>query len=809
MRWAALALALLPLFASPGAAQVGTPGAADPLSRRITIRVRDVALRDALDRVAVLAGIRVSYSAETVVLDRRVSLVRDDVTVEDAFSALLAGQRLRAVAVAADHVVLVPTSPLDTTPRPVAMLERVVVTGSVAGTAERHLTLALDVVDGRVVERRNASSLAAVLDASAPGVWLWDQGPSRMVAQYGSIRGASSFNLSYPKVYIDGVEVANPLLLTHISPELTDRLEIIRGPQGAAMYGADAISGVVNIVSRHSGTPPDGKHAQMRSEMGWSRSAFGSTPTPVQQHGITLRAGTNERSGAIAASGSTTGDYIPNAYSRELSAAGNARVIGRASTLTINARANARRAGVPDNPLLGTLTARTAADDDPQALDLYSIGSRFQRAANEQLTFSLTGGVNGYRLRNVPIESTPVPSSADTALRAASGAADRGTIRGDLVRQFGDRERVGSTLTLAVEKSVLRDRTGTELPGPGSGPGSGPGAMMGVSPVVRGWSNNTGFLAQTDVAVGNAAFITAGGRIERISPTRSATITEFLPMFGAALVHDFPRMAAKVRGAYGRGVRAPRTWAYGLRHDPRLLATNVVLEPEQQRGTEFGIDVFMRNGAGLHVTRFDQVASDLIQTVTFADSTIGPGPGTGQWRHHLRYQLQNLGEISNTGWEAAASLTVGSLTLGGVGSLVDSRVRRLARGYTGDLRPGDRMLGVPGRTISSTASWTGRRWSTSWTVSRASDWVNYDRLRIAQQFADSLSQQTIAGANLRSFWIEYPGATRLRASLAFDLQRSFSLTLTGENLTNEQLGEPDSITIVPGRTITLGLRARF
>jgi iron complex outermembrane receptor protein len=35
------------------------------------------------------------------------------------------------------------------------------------------------------------------------------------------------------------------------------------------------------------------------------------------------------------------------------------------------------------------------------------------------------------------------------------------------------------------------------------------------------------------------------------------------------------------------------------------------------------------------------------------------------------------------------------------------------------------------------------------------------------------------------------------------------LNLTGENLLNYQRGEPDTMTIVPGRTITLGVRARF
>jgi iron complex outermembrane receptor protein len=80
-------------------------------------------------------------------------------------------------------------------------------------------------------------SLGSILDASVPGVWVWEQSPASLLARYASIRGASSFGLSFPKVYIDGIEVANSLLLTALDVESVDHVEVIRGPQGAALYG--------------------------------------------------------------------------------------------------------------------------------------------------------------------------------------------------------------------------------------------------------------------------------------------------------------------------------------------------------------------------------------------------------------------------------------------------------------------------------------------------------------------------------------------------------------------------------------------
>ena len=74
--------------------------------------------------------------------------------------------------------------------------------------------------------------------------------------------------------------------------------------------------------------------------------------------------------------------------------------------------------------------------------------------------------------------------------------------------------------------------------------------------------------------------------------------------------------------------------------------------------------------------------------------------------------------------------------------------------------------------------------------------------------ADRLPRDFI-GVQLRSFWREYPGVNRLRANVSYDLRRALSLIVTADNLLDHQLGEPDNATVLPGRTITGGLRAKF
>jgi iron complex outermembrane receptor protein len=828
-----------------------------PLDRIVTVPGHDVSLRDALDRVAASARIRLSYAADLLPLDRRVCSGFESTTAGDALAELLASVAVEPVVAGADQVVLAPRRAPDPEPptitRPVDLLDRVVVTGSVTGDSQRGLPVALDVLGGRALAQRNAGTLSSAIDDAVPGMWVWEQSPSSLLARYGSIRGASSFGVSYPKIYIDGIEVANPLLVTQFNADAADRIEVIRGPQGAALYGADAISGVINIVSRRDGVGPDGQHVQLRSGAGVTRSQWGSN-TLAQDHALSLRVGSSTRTAGLGIAVNTIGDFIPNGSSRALTANGSARLIGARTSLTGTARFYAKNADVAPSPILGGITPstadrkptspngaravrstdrrgaygpglRSAADtmggtfalspDEPQAVRQYTLGGTATLLGGDgRWTHSLTAGIDGYRLSGVSMSSGPFLSATDSALRAARGGADRMSMRVSSVAQVGAPERASATITLAAEHSELRERTDADQQ---------PAGLAHSTIDAVAWRNTTGLIAQSNVALHDALFATAGLRLERNAGyTRDAEFTT-LPMLGAAWVRDVSGATLKLRGAYGKGIRPPRTTGReaGWLSLQRATAS---LEPEVQSGTEAGADLLFGNRLGLHVTRFDQRASGLIQSVAIANPAGQQTGGTGgaggggyqQWG--FRYELQNIGEITNRGWELQGSARLGALTLGSALSLVDSRVERVLASYTGDLRPGDRTLEVPARTASLTASWTARRWSTSWSLARAMDWINYDRLALATELAqhtgavrvnDGRGPSDFVGLHLRDYWRTYDGVTRLRANATRDLTHGVSLLISGDNLLDQQRGEPDNVTIVPGRTVSLGFKAKF
>jgi outer membrane receptor protein involved in Fe transport len=790
-----------------------------PLDRLVTLRASEMSLRDALDRVSAIANLRVSYSADLLPLNRAVCLDASAAAVGKVLTELLAGTSIGPVSAGGDQVVLAPRAPSsERRPTPemassLGMLDRVVVTGAASGAdaPERELSIGLNVIDGRQLERSNTQTLSDALDAYVPGVWGWAQSPSSMITSYASIRGASSFGLSYPKIYIDGIEVANPLLLSRFNPASIDRIEVIRGPQGSALYGADAISGVVNIVTRHEGAPADGSIAAVRSTAGISQSNF-ADDVLSQEHALSLFTGTSTRSADLHVSAGSIGSFVPNGYSRDFMATGSTRFVGATGSWSNTARLLVERAGTPNSPLVPQLqraggdTTSVGAVDVPQAVTQYTLGTTGTTTIDDEWTFSAVGGIDGYRLRNVQTNFTPIPSSLDSALRAAQGGADRGTIRVSGVYHANTSPNFRSTLTLSGEHATLRLSTQQTVPVtvPPSSRMSGTPTPTSTQHVVS-WQNSTGVAAQSNIAVKNSIFLTGAVRFEHDSRLAGIDQIETLPLLGASVVNDVGPFTVKLRASFGKGIRPPTTPSrlqFWQLEDHEFVAQNA-LGPERQSGFESGIDLVLPNIFTFQATRFDQRASGLIQQV-------GVPVDTDEHSRRMIYVAQNVGEIANRGWELSGTGNIERLAITGALSFVDSRVRKLASGYTGDLATGDRMLQVPARTESVALTWLGDKWHAALSGARALDWINYDEILLTQAFASSTrTTHELTGERLRQYWSRYDGGLRLRASASRDIRRTFAVELTADNLLNHQVGEPDNITVIPGRTIMTGIRVKF
>ncbi|MFT4614392.1 MAG: vitamin B12 transporter [Bacteroidia bacterium] len=143
-------------------------------------------------------------------------------------------------------------------------LENVLVTGSYSPQEE--LTAAVTVLDKAQITALNKRSLAGLLQ-SVPGLLVEEQGgPGGLSAV--SVRGGEG---NFTLVLLDGVPINDPTNsrgggfdFANLNTALVERVEVIRGPR-SAVYGSDAVAGVINIVTRQ---PEEGFSQSLTLEVG-------------------------------------------------------------------------------------------------------------------------------------------------------------------------------------------------------------------------------------------------------------------------------------------------------------------------------------------------------------------------------------------------------------------------------------------------------------------------------------------------------------------------------------------------------------
>ena len=131
--------------------------------------------------------------------------------------------------------------------------ERVVVAASLGGALAPQVGSSVSLVTKQDIEDRDAESVYQVLQGL----------PSTEIAQTGRRGGLTTVflrggNSNYNEVMIDGVELnqfGGDFDFSSIATDGVDRIEVLRGPE-SALYGSNAVAGVINIVSERGEGPP-------------------------------------------------------------------------------------------------------------------------------------------------------------------------------------------------------------------------------------------------------------------------------------------------------------------------------------------------------------------------------------------------------------------------------------------------------------------------------------------------------------------------------------------------------------------------
>ena len=758
------------------------------LARPVTLELKDARLSEALSRLRHDHAIPLAWSGDIIPPDHRITLAVRDEPLRSTLRTLLTGTGLGFTLTRQGTVVIVPRSDpiLSVTEDSAAgdaatemlrfatgvrQLDQIVVMGSpVAGAPQREQPTAISVLDQRDLADASSTRLGDLVRAFLPGVVLWDRGPAGPPPQYAAVRGISSFTSRGLKTYVDDIELASPELFTLVDGRSIERVEVLRGPQGAALYGPDALNGIMQIVTRKGrvSTAPSPRGSAAAGP--FDRPDISNT-TMWQDYSAGLSAGASASSVELGGTYSRTGasGQVPW-LSLWTAQAGGETVIG---PIIVSASG---RAGRHEYGAERAITEGESVRSIPLALSERGVGVTLTHAVTDRWRQSLSAGhhwASGERESSTSLFLTP-----RLPLGASHETAWRNSIR---YSSTVDAPIAGRELSVSagaeygrrhVERSERRFATSSDL--------------------VRLYDDNlssTGLFGQARLRASSGLIVSGGTRAEWSSSVGQSVGTSWASTAGLAWSRPLGRSLLRLRAAWGRGIRPPEPgMSRGMAIPGLIQEPNAELEPETQSGVEVGAEFHLDDTIVLRAAWYDQTAEGLIQQVP--RRTDGP---------ERVYQFQNLGAISNRGVELEAGLRLGRLTTTGALYLNESRVEELAQRYTGIFQVGDEPPEIPAGVgairlryqTGPVAAEVGGAWLGPWT---GYDW--------------EAALSTDPRPSDREYWIEYPGGFRPWIAGSYQVTPDWQLFTRIDNPGNASGTVRSNVAPPPGRYVVVGISLR-
>lgn len=518
--------------------------------------------------------------------------------------------------------------------------EIIVVTGTRLETPLAASPVVTEVIDRARIEEAGAETVADAL-ATRPGLWL-----ERAIG--GTAISMQGLGPKYVLVLVDGQRqlgrVDGAIDLERFAAGAIEQIEIVRGP-GSAVYGADALGGVVNLVTRAPDEP--------RGELG-------------------VRVDHRRASDLHAALGGGRGRWSAAATGEWRRGDAFDRTPADART-TIAAYDDAR----------GDVHGRYRASDAWRA----DVTAGYQRRALAGVDARATGAVIDRR------NLIEIASAATTVTRTGEGT--RGWLRlgGGYYRdQYAADQRGGSALdqyqdtrehqleaaAMAEHRLAPRHLAGAGIELLSEGLSSARLATDGRRRRAAVWVQD-----EWRPGAGYAWLVVPAARIDADT------------QFG---VHATPRLAARwdarddvvARVSLGLGYRAPSFKEQLLRFENPgagyVVEGNPDLRPETSRSLQLGAEWRPRAWAWLAATTYANDLTDLIAAVTLAEGGAGMP---------IRFGYANVGRARTAGGELAATLARGRLAL----------ELGYAYTFTRDLDRGRALEGIPAQRASVAVRW--------------------------------------------------------------------------------------------------------
>jgi outer membrane cobalamin receptor len=499
-----------------------------------------------------------------------------------------------------------------------ALTESIVVSAAQVDLPVSQSGASVTVITGGDLAARQIHSVADALRV-VPGLTVAATGGPGAVTGVFPRGGESNYTL----VFIDGVPAnafGGDFDFAHLSTDNVERIEIVRGPQ-SALFGSNAIGGVVRVITRRGG-PPSGAASLEAGSFGTSRlTAGGSGSAGPWDWGVST-----ERFASDGFNGRRTagGEVVRNDdYQRQsLTAAGGWRGATGAA-LRADLRVSQDERGYPG--AFGSNPAGLFGGIDDVSRGDYT---------------RWTTGVAGV-----------LPLTARVRTQASLGVS---RMEGTFFSPFGESESWSRRASGQLQADVaivpaLDLSAGLDLLAERAGSTFITGAAFQPIPVER---SVAGFFAEARWRASDRLFVTGGLRVDDIRRDALEEFPGFFsprpPMPRDSVVSVNPRIAAawfvtpvtanytRLRAAAGTGIRPPDAFELAFTDNPSL-------KPERSLSAEAGIEQALAGGRlVLDATVFANEYDDLIVAVgSFAESS--------------RYRTDNISNARARGLELSAA----------------------------------------------------------------------------------------------------------------------------------------------------------
>lgn len=646
-----------------------------------------------------------------------------------------------------------PGEPVRITLAVAPVKESVVVSATRSEAPSAQVAASVTVLDAEEIERRQTPLVADLL-RTVPGATVVRNGGVGNVTSL-FIRGGES---NYTKVLLDGIPLNEPggvYNFSNVTSEHLERIEIVRGAQ-SALFGSDAMSGVIQMFTRRAAAGPP---------TGTARIDGGSYGTIHGSAGVSGLAGALDY--ALHAAQFHTDNREPNNAFTNTTLSGSAGVeLGARASLRFLARGEFGRSGVPGATAFGRpdLDALFKRRDGIAGA---TFTHRPSRTFTQRITYALAATRQDSTNRLLDPPYTPRFEEHVGVFEFSDFAYDRhtaldrhhGAYQADV--QLFTGARAGTHLaTVAAEwdgeRATLLDRLAAQT--------------------TRASRDNAGTTLQHQI-LWPQVFVTAGIRVERndsfgVSAVPRGSIAWIARSGGTSWAG-----ATKLRASAGRGIKEP-TVLQSFSNAPSFLG-NPDLEPERSRSVDAGLEQRLwRDRAKVELTWFDNRYRNIIST-----RTVSLSPFVSQYF--------NIGLTRARGAELAAEASpAAGLRLRGGYTLLASRVVDSTS---------------PGNTVFRAGQWLFRRPRHSGFLQ-----VGAERGRLVADLIGTFTGRAVDSdfAVLQPPLVSNDARTVWDVRASYRLSRRARLIAAVDNLADADYMEPLGFRAL-GRAVRAGLQAGF